>query len=120
MNAELNRKSIQWGLGGFAIQLLTLGLPGWFGRPGMSIHPGAISMHDWIPFGGGSVGSVLLLVGLAYFCKAKGRHLAWCVLGFLPMIGLIMLAVLRDRSKPRSVQINRIEPLPASHLDVFA
>ena len=44
------------------------------------------------------IGTVLLMVGLAYYAKAKGRNPAWCLMAFLSLIGLIVLACLKDRS----------------------
>jgi hypothetical protein len=43
-------------------------------------------------------GTALLLVGLAYYAKAKARHPAWCLMGLASLIGLIVLACLKDRS----------------------
>ncbi len=43
-------------------------------------------------------GTVLLTIGLAYYAKAKGRHLALCLTAFLSIIGVIILLGLRDRS----------------------
>lgn len=45
------------------------------------------------------VGTVFLMVGLAYYAKAKGRSPAWCLMGFLSLIGLIVLACLKDLEK---------------------
>ena len=42
------------------------------------------------------VGTILLMIGLAYYGKAKGRSPAWCLMGFLSIIGLIVLACLKD------------------------
>lgn len=44
------------------------------------------------------VGTALLLVGLAYYAKAKGQHPAWCLMAFLSVIGLIVLALLKDKA----------------------
>jgi uncharacterized membrane protein len=44
------------------------------------------------------VGTVLLLVGFAYYAMAKGRNPAWCLMAFLSCIGLIVLACLKDKS----------------------
>ena len=44
------------------------------------------------------VGTALLLVGLALYAKAKGRHPAWCLLAFLSIIGLLILACLKDKT----------------------
>jgi hypothetical protein len=46
-------------------------------------------------------GSVPFIVGLGYSAKAKGRHPAWALLGFLGLFGLIMLALMRDRERTR-------------------
>jgi hypothetical protein len=43
-------------------------------------------------------GTILLLVGLAFYAKAKGRHPAWCLFAFLSIIGLIVLACLNDKT----------------------
>jgi hypothetical protein len=42
----------------------------------------------------GLFGTVLLLVGLAYYAKAKGRNPAWCLFAFLSII----LACLKDKA----------------------
>lgn len=43
-------------------------------------------------------GTVMLLFGFAYYAKAKGRSPLWCLAGFLSLIGLIILALLKDHS----------------------
>ena len=43
----------------------------------------------------GLAGSILLLIGLAYYAKSKGQHGAWCLLAFIPVIGLVVLAYLK-------------------------
>ncbi len=42
------------------------------------------------------IGTALLLGGFAYYAKSKGRHPAWCLMAFLSIIGLIVLACLKD------------------------
>ena len=44
------------------------------------------------------LGTILLLIGLAFYAKAKGRHPAWCLMAFLSLIGLIVLACLKDKA----------------------
>ena len=44
------------------------------------------------------VGTALLLAGFAYYAKAKGRHPAWCLMAFLSILGLIVLACLKDKA----------------------
>ncbi len=45
-------------------------------------------------------GTALLSIGLSYYALAKGRSPAWGCMTFLSVIGMIVLAVLRDRSGP--------------------
>ncbi len=47
------------------------------------------------------VGLLLLLAGFAYYAKAKGRSPAWGLLAFLSIIGLIILACLKDHHAAR-------------------
>jgi len=44
------------------------------------------------------LGTVMLLVGFAYYAKAKGRNPMWCLAAFLSVIGLIILSFLKDES----------------------
>jgi hypothetical protein len=44
------------------------------------------------------VGTVLAIIGFGYYAKAKGRSMAWGLVGFLGLIGLLVLALLKDRS----------------------
>jgi uncharacterized membrane protein YjjB (DUF3815 family) len=44
------------------------------------------------------VGTVLAIVGFGYYAKAKGRSMAWGLFGFLGLIGLVVLALLKDKS----------------------
>jgi len=41
-------------------------------------------------------GTVLLIIGLVYYAKAKGRSPAWGFMGLLSIIGMIVLACLKD------------------------
>jgi hypothetical protein len=45
------------------------------------------------------IGTILLLIGFAYYAKAKGRSPWWCLCALLSWIGLIILACLKDRTK---------------------
>ena len=51
------------------------------------------------------VGTALLLAGFAYYAKAIGRHPAWCRTAWWSILGLIVLACLKDKapdpSQPR-------------------
>ena len=43
------------------------------------------------------LGCFLLVVGFAYYAKMKGRSPAWCLVGFLGIIGLVILICLKDK-----------------------
>jgi len=43
-------------------------------------------------------GTALLIAGLAYYAIAKGRSGWWGACGFLSLIGLIILALLKDHA----------------------
>jgi hypothetical protein len=42
------------------------------------------------------VGTALLLAGLGYYAKSRGRSWAYCFFAFLGLIGLIVLMCLKD------------------------
>lgn len=44
------------------------------------------------------IGTLLLIGGLAYYAKAKGRSPAWGLMGFLSLLGLLVLALLKDQT----------------------
>ena len=44
-------------------------------------------------------GTALLLIAFAYFAKAKQQPLAWCLLAFFPIIGVVVLLCLKDNAK---------------------
>lgn len=50
------------------------------------------------------VGTLLLIAGLGFYAKAKGRSLAWGLMGLLSIIGLIVLAMLEDRAPSGKVK----------------
>ena len=45
------------------------------------------------------VGTVLLIIGLGYYAKAKGYGLAFGLFGLLSLLGLLILALLPDKTK---------------------
>jgi hypothetical protein len=44
------------------------------------------------------LGTVLAFLGFGYYAKAKGRSIAWGLCGFLSLAGLVILALLKDKS----------------------
>ena len=49
-------------------------------------------------------GSLLLIIGLGFYAKAKGRHPAWGLMGLLSLIGVLVLACLTDRTDDYSIR----------------
>lgn len=74
MIEELNKKSLAYGVPGLLIQ-----------TAGLFIHP-LIAL----------VGTILLIIGLAYYSKAKGHSGYFGLFGLLSWIGIIVLIVLKD------------------------
>jgi hypothetical protein len=63
------------------------------GLPGLIIQVVGISMeNDWVTL----LGSALFFAGLVFYAVGKGRSPAWALLGFLSLLGLLMLACLKD------------------------
>lgn len=58
------------------------------------------------------VGTALLLVGLAYYAKAKKRSPWWCLFAFLSCLGLIVLACLKDLDDGKEESVAYLESLP--------
>jgi hypothetical protein len=95
MDPAENRKSLALGVPGIVLQLLGNVMY----RTGGVVAPQgqAETGHPlWLLVA--LVGTVLLIAGLSFYAKAKGRSPAWGLMGLLSIIGLIVLACLKDRS----------------------
>ena len=90
MIAHYNTKSLIVGAPGLALQLCG----GLLART-LIADPATADMAAAAALG---VGTILLLIGLAFYAKAKGRHPAWCLMAFLSLIGFIVLALLQDKA----------------------
>jgi hypothetical protein len=83
-----------------------------FGIPGIVLQTGGFFIHNaegvMTPMGFiiALCGTMLLLVGFIFYAKAKGRNPAWCLFGLLSIIGLIVLACLKDKSVPQASEKN--------------
>jgi len=44
-------------------------------------------------------GTILLLVGFAFYTKSKGRHPAWSLLALFSIIGWVVLILLKDKTQ---------------------
>ena len=74
-----------------------------FGIPGIVLQMGGVAFEtERLPYLRGAAalaGTLLLIVGLALYAQAKGRHPAWGVFGLAGILGLLVLACLKDRTK---------------------
>ena len=98
MIARYNKLSLAWGVPGIILQIV-----GEIMRTS-SPQEGVGKLLAGDPVIGFLVtlaGTVLLLVGLAYYAKAKGRSPAWSLMAFLSLVGLIVLACLKDLAPER-------------------
>lgn len=91
MIAKYNRRSFYWGVPGVLL------LIGGIFVLACSSETDYIALPIFIVFI--VAGRILLLVGLAYYAKAKGRSWAWCFFALLGIIGLIALLLLKDRTE---------------------
>ena len=85
-----NRKSLAIGIPGIALQIL---------GSIMRQQPGASPAWTAAVL----LGTVLLIAGLAFYARAKGRNPAWGLMGLLSLVGLIILALLKDHARQRIV-----------------
>jgi len=94
MIAEYNRKSLYWGIPGAFIQLggISVQASQASGDPGISMTPAELAGARFVLL----VGTVLLMIGLYYYAKAKGRNGFWGLFGLLGIIGVVVLACLKD------------------------
>jgi hypothetical protein len=95
MIAGEKRESLALGVSGLVLQIAGNFLP-MFITP----TPGVMQLRRVLLIGG----TTLLIVGLLYYARAKGRHPAWGLMGFLSLIGLIVLACLKDHARDGQVE----------------
>ena len=41
----------------------------------------------------------LMMAGLAFYSRSKGRHPAWCILGLLSILGLLVIVLLPPKKE---------------------
>lgn len=87
MSKKENSLSLLFGVPGFVLQIYGYFLM----REGFDVLPLLLAI----------AGSILLLVGLAYYALAKGHNPALALLAVIPFIGLFVLALLPDEPKRR-------------------
>jgi len=56
------------------------------------------------------VGFGLMMIGLAFYVRSKGRNPAWCILGILSILGLLIIVLLP--AKPEKIKETTLKPVP--------
>lgn len=84
----------------------------WYGIPGLCMQGlggamGGLDRHESSTLGAAFllIGTVLLIIGLCYYAKAKGQPASYGLFGFASCIGLLILALLPDRTRGGQEQI---------------
>ena len=97
MDRKYNNISLIWGIPGIVLQCV-----------GATIEQPELLL----------LGTVLLIIGYGYYAKAKGRSSAWCLMGFLSVIGLIILGCLKDfeRESTQKQAMHSIERSQSNYL----
>jgi hypothetical protein len=88
MIARYNRLSFVYGVPGIVMQIAGNFMAG-FGQGALA----SLGVFFML------FGTVLLMIGLAYYAKAKGQSWAWCAAAFLSILGLLLLLLLQDKSE---------------------
>jgi hypothetical protein len=89
MIARYNNRSLLFGIPGILLQMCGVVAP-------VAQVPGHPEIADMLFILLRIVGTILLMIGLGYYAKAKGRNSAWCFMGFLSCFGLLFLAIMKD------------------------
>ena len=99
MIAKYNRKSLAIGVPGLLLQvgcLFATNLIAAKAKSGGTTLPDSLAL---LLTAGPLVGAVLLIIGLGFYAKAKGYSAVLGLLGLLSCLGLLILAVLPDKTK---------------------
>jgi hypothetical protein len=98
MIARYNNISLALGAPGLVLQFIGV----------LAVRMNSDPRHPSI-FGGvtATLGLVMLMAGFAYYAKSKGHNPAWCLMAFLSLIGLIVLACLPDLAPDGEVKTRR-------------
>ena len=101
MDKRLNRISLLWGVPGLLIQTFAYIVGNMMAQPLLALFFLCVSL----------AGTALLLIGLAYYSKAKGHSPWWGLVGILSCLGILILAALPDRLKDEEQRITSVEEL---------
>ncbi len=92
MDKRKNNISLAFGVPGIILQFGGLCMSGFLSASGISP-----SVSGMLFLGSLLLGTAMLMIGIAYYAMAKGQSALWCLMAFLGIIGLIVLALLPDR-----------------------
>ena len=95
MDAALNRKSLTLGIPGIVLQIAGNIMVNVGGVNATQPNTPIILLGVVVAL----TGTVLLIMGLSMYAKAKGQSGWWGLMGLLSCLGLIVLAVLPDKRK---------------------
>ena len=99
MIAKYVRRSLIFGAPGLLLQIGCTFVANDVITKAMSIGGGSLLVLTGVFVFGTIAGNILLIAGLGFYAKAKGYSAVLGVLGLLSCIGLLILAILPDRSK---------------------
>jgi hypothetical protein len=98
MIAKYTRASLIWGISGLVLQTLCYGLL----KSLEAKHHAQAMPRDWVAWAllsGMVLGTILFILGLCDYAKAKGYSGFLGLLGFCSWPGLVIVAILPDRTK---------------------
>ena len=89
MIAKYNKRSLQVGIPGIVLQ-----------------YGGAVFYWDFPLLSLISVllGTALIATGIGFYIRSKARSLAFLLVGIIPVLGLVVVALLQDRSSPHAIR----------------
>lgn len=97
MDQRLNKVSLLWGLPGIILQWVGFAV-GQVAEVEADLGLALVALAMQL------TGTIALIVGLAFYAKAKGRNPAWGLLGLLTILGIIALALLKDHRPDDAVE----------------
>ncbi len=104
MNTEQKSKSLAFGIPGLVFQVGCMTLSGIL-APKTGVHSAASPELITMSLAVGSlIGVILLIVGLRHYAKAKGYGPEYGFLGLLSLLGILILAVLPDKTKGQNCE----------------
>ncbi len=53
------------------------------------------------------IGTIILLVGMGFYSKSKGRSALWALMAILSIVGVIVLAVIKDLTLQTKTEIDQ-------------